>query len=143
MTDEFLKHTQEASQPNQETTETVEAINETSKNSFLTQNGRAGHDQSGLDLAQSQVNLETLEKQIEEIDRELRRFDIPGNNMHEQPMDTENTSQIYFPPQTKISLHSPPITPHSLQKSNVPAKTNIISTRSHHPYILPTRPHHP
>ena len=82
-TDVLLKCTQGASQTNQETTETVEAINANSKNSFLTQNGRAGHDQLGSDLAQSQVSMETLEKQIEEIDRELPKFDLPRNKVHE------------------------------------------------------------
>ena len=83
VTEVFLKHTQGTSQTNQETTELVEAVNGNSKNSFLTQNGQAGHDQLGPDLAQSQVSMETLEKQIEEIDRELSKFDLPGNEIHE------------------------------------------------------------
>ena len=64
-TEVFLKHTQGTSQTNKETTESVEAVNANSKNSFLTQNGQAGHDQLGPDLAQSQVSMEMLEKQIE------------------------------------------------------------------------------
>ena len=81
-TDVLLKRTQKAFQTNQETTETVEELNANSKNSFLTQNGQASHDQSGPDLAQSQVSMETLEKQIEEIDRELPKFDLPRNKVH-------------------------------------------------------------
>ena len=118
----FLKRTQGTSQTNQETTESVEAVNANSKNSFLTQNGQAGHDQLGPDLAQLEVSVETLEKQIEEIDRELSKFDLPGNEIHEQNMDSEDTSLHYTPLQPKLSSVSPSFTPHSLQNYNNPSK---------------------
>ena len=142
MTDVLLKRTQGASQTNQETTETVEEVNANSKNSFLTQNGQAGHDQSGPDLAQSQVNMETLEKQIEEIEGELSKVDLPGNEIHEQNIDTEDTSPHYTPPpQPKISSYSPSFTPHSLQNYNNSAKpqqnTNPIPSPLHTPNIAP------
>ena len=124
-TDVLLKHTQGASQTNQETTEMVEEVNANSKNSFLTQNGQAGHDQSGPDLAQSLVNMETLEKQIEEIDRELSKVDLPGNEIHEQNMDTEDTSPHYTPP--PLNQKYPPI---ALRLRPIPFKTIITLLNS-------------
>ena len=136
----FLKRTQGTSQTNQETTESVEAVNANSKNSFLTQNGQAGHDQLGPDLAQLEVSVETLEKQIEEIDRELSKFDLPGNEIHEQNMDSEDTSLHYTPP--PLNQKYPPL---ALTLRPIHSKTlitllnlNKIPTRSHHHSILLT-----
>ena len=133
-TEVFLKHTQGTSQTNKETTESVEAVNANSKNSFLTQNGQAGHDQLGPNLAQSQVSMEML-------NRELSKFDLPGTEIHKQNMDFEDTPPLYTPPQPKISSVSPYVTPHSLQNLNNPAEPqqnpNPIPSPLHTPNIIP------
>ena len=110
----------------------MEAPNLDSKNSFLTPNGQVGHVQSISDLVQPQVSMETLEKQIEEIDRELRKFDIPVSEDHDQSMENENTSPQYTSPQPKKSSPIPTFTP-PLSKTLI---TQLNPTR------IPTRPHH-
>ena len=42
--------------------------------------------------------MEMLEKQIEEINRKLHKFDIPVSEDHDQSMENENTSPQYTSP---------------------------------------------
>ena len=100
----------------------VGAINSNSKNYFLTQNGQAGQNQSILDLAHSQVSMDTLEKQIKEIDQEFSKFDLPVNEDHEQSIETEYTSLQCTPPLTTTSTPSPSFTPPPSQNSNYTAE---------------------
>ena len=77
-----------------------------SENSFLSQNDQISHNQAIPELAHSTVSMIALEKQIEEIDREIRKFDFPFNAVQEQIIDTENTSlQCTPPPPTYNNIH--------------------------------------
>ena len=120
-------------QANQESAETAGTINANSINSFLTQNGRDGQNQSIPDLAHSHVSMETLEKQIEEIDRELSRFDLPVNEEHEQSIGPGNSSLQYTPPYTTTSTLSPSFIPSPSQNSNY-----IVESQQHPNPIPPS-----
>ena len=103
----------EAPQTNQESAGMVGGVNakSISENSFLSQNDQTSHNQSIPDLAHSTISMVTLEKQIEEIDREIRKFDLPLNTDQEQLIETENISLQCTPPHTTISTPSPSLTP--------------------------------
>ena len=118
----------EAPQTNQESAKMVGEINakSISENCFLSQNGQVGHNQSIPNLAHSTVSMVTLEKQIEEIDQEIRKFDLPVNEVQEKLIDTKNISLQCTPPHTTISTPSPSLTPSPPQNSN-----NIKETQKH------------
>ena len=140
-TDTFLKRSQETSQTNKENAEPMEAVIANSNDSFLTQNGQAGQDQLGPDLAQSQVHRDTLEKQIEEIDRELSKFDLPGTELHVQNMVFDDTFPSHTPPQSKLPSDNPYATPQPLHNLNNHAEPqqnpNPIPAPIHTPQITP------
>ena len=140
----------DAPQTNQESAGMEGEINaeSSSGNSFLSQNAQTSHNQAIPELAHSTVSMVTLEKQIEEIDREIRKFDFPFNADQEQIIDTENISlqctphiQQYPPP----ARHSLPLHPKIL---TLPRKHKISPRPYHHPLLLklpykPRSQHHP
>ena len=119
----------DAPQTNQESAGMEGEINaeSSSGNSFLSQNAQTSHNQAIPELAHSTVSMVTFEKQIEEIDREIRKFDFPFNADQEQIMDTENISLQCIPPHTTISSPNPSPTPSPPQNSNITEETQNIT----------------
>lgn len=95
---------QAPSHPKQVSVVNVEAPNSNFKNLFLTENNTTGLAQPIPDLMHTYKGVDTFEKCIKEMDRDLHKFELPGGENHILDTLTSNSFSQNNPLTTQITL---------------------------------------
>ena len=82
----------------------VEAPNSNFKNLFLTENNTTDLAQPIPDLMHTHKGVDTFEKCIKEMDRDLHKFELPGGENHILDTLTSNSFSQNNPLTTQITL---------------------------------------